>query len=38
MNKYKGMTYTVRKDGRFMKKKQFNGKTYYLYSDNEQDL
>lgn len=38
MNKYKGMTYTIRKDGRLMKKKQFNGKTYYLYSDNEKDL
>lgn len=38
MNKYKGMTYTIRKDGRLMKKKQFNGKTYYLYSDTEKDL
>ena len=38
MQKYKGMTYTIRKDGRLMKKKQFNGKTYYLYSDTEKDL
>ena len=38
MNKYKGMTYTIRKDGRLMKKKQFNGKIYYLYSDTEKDL
>lgn len=38
MNKYKGMTYTIRKDGRLMKKKQYEGKTYYLYSDNERDL
>ena len=38
MNKYKGMTYTVRQDGRLMKKKQINGKPYYLYSDNEKDL
>ena len=38
MNKYKGMTYTIRKDGRLMKKKQFKGKTYYLYSDTEKDL
>lgn len=38
MNNYKGMSYTIRKDGRFMKKKQFKGQTYYLYSDNEKDL
>lgn len=36
--KYKGMTYTIRKDGRLMKKKQYKGQTYYLYSTNEQDL
>lgn len=36
--KYKDMTYTIRKDGRLMKKKQFNNKTYYLYSNSEQDL
>ena len=38
MAKYKGMTYTVRKDGRLMKKKQHQGQTYYLYSNSEQDL
>lgn len=38
MNSYKGMTYTIRKDGRLMKKKQFKGQFYYLYSDNEKDL
>lgn len=38
MAKYKGMTYTVRKDGRLMKKKQYKGQTYYLYSSSEQDL
>lgn len=36
--KYKDMTYTIRKDGRYMKKKQFKNKTYYLYSYNLQDL
>lgn len=36
--KYKGMTYTVRKDGRLMIKKQHKGHTYYLYSNNEQEL
>ena len=36
--KYKDMTYTVRKDGRYMKKKQFKNKTYYLYSNNLLDL
>lgn len=38
MAKYKGMTYTIRKDGRLMKKKQYKGQTYYLYSNSEQDL
>lgn len=38
MAKYKGMTYTIRKDGRLMKKKQYKGQTYYLYSTSEQDL
>jgi len=38
MNKYKDMTYTIRKDGRLMKKKEFKGKSYCLYSDNEKDL
>lgn len=36
--KYKDMTYTVRKDGRYMKKKQHKNKTYYLYSNSVQDL
>lgn len=36
--KYKGMTYTVRKDGRLMKKKQHKGHTYYLYDTTEQGL
>ena len=38
MAKYRDMTYTIRKDGRLMKKKGFKGKSYYLYSDNEKDL
>lgn len=38
MKKYKGMTYTVRKDGRLMKKKQHQGKVYYIFAKNEQDL
>lgn len=38
MAKYKGMTYTIRQDGRLMKKKQHKGQTYYLYSTSEQDL
>ena len=38
MAKYKGMAYTVRKDGRLMKKKQHKGHIYYLYSTNEKDL
>ena len=36
--KYKDMTYTIRKDGRYMKKKQYKNKTYYLYSNSVQDL
>ena len=38
MAKYKGMTYTIRKDGRLMKKKQYKGQTYYLYSTSEHVL
>lgn len=38
MAKYKDMTYTIRKDGRLMKKKEYKGQSYYLYSDNEKDL
>ncbi len=38
MNKYRDMTYTIRKDGRLMKKKQYKGQSFYLYSDNEKDL
>ena len=38
MNKYKGMTYTVRKDGRLMKKLTIDGKPVFIYSNNEQDL
>lgn len=38
MPKYRDMTYTIRKDGRLMKKKEYKGKSYYLYSDNEKDL
>lgn len=38
MNTYKGMSYSIRKDGRLMKKKQHKGHCYYLYSDNEKDL
>ena len=38
MAKYRDMTYTIRKDGRLMKKKEYKGQSYYLYSDNEKDL
>jgi len=31
-------TYTVRKDGRLMKKVFVKGKPIYLYSHNEEDL
>lgn len=36
--KYKDMSYTVRKDGRYMKKKQIKNKTYYLYANSVQEL
>lgn len=38
MNKYKGMTYYKRKDGRLSKVKKHKGQSYYLYSDSVQDL
>ena len=38
MDSYKGMTYTIRKDGRLMKKITINGKVKYLYSTNPEDL
>ena len=38
MPKYKDMTYTIRKDGRIMKKVLINGKAKYLYSTKPQDL
>lgn len=38
MLKYKDMTYTVRKDGRLMKKITINGKTKCLYSGEASDL
>lgn len=38
MQKYKDMTYTVRKDGRLMKKVSFNNKPTYLYSNEPSDL
>lgn len=38
MKKYKDMTYTVRKDGRLMKKITINNKIVYIYSNNEIDL
>ena len=38
MEKYRGMTYTVRKDGRLTKKVTINGKAKYLYSDDPKDL
>lgn len=38
MNKYKDMTYTIRKDGRLMKKITINGKTKCLYSNEASDL
>ena len=36
--KYKGMTYTVRKDGRLTKKITYNGAPKFIYSDDEKDL
>lgn len=38
MLKYKDMTYTVRKDGRLMKKITINGKAKYIYSSDVKDL
>lgn len=38
MLKYKDMTYTVRKDGRLMKKITINGKTKYIYSSDAKNL
>ena len=38
MKKYKDMTYTVRKDGRLMKKITVDNKSVYIYSNNEEDL
>lgn len=38
MKKYKGITYTVRKDGRLTKKITINGKTSYIYASSEQEL
>ncbi len=38
MNKYKGMTYYKRADGRLYKVKKHKGQPYYLYADTEQDL
>ncbi len=38
MNKYKGMTYTIRKDGRLTKKVTVNGKSRYLYAKTTDDL
>lgn len=38
MERYKEMTYTIRKDGRITKKISIDGKPKYLYSDNPKDL
>lgn len=38
MKKYKGMTYTVRTDGRLMKKVTIDGKPTYLYSNEPEEL
>lgn len=38
MKKYKGMTYTVRTDGRLYKVKKYKGQIYHLYAENERDL
>ena len=38
MEKYRGMTYYKRADGRLSKVKKHKGQSYYLYSDTEQDL
>ncbi len=38
MPKYKDMTYTIRKDGRLMKKISIDGKVKYLYSNTPQKL
>lgn len=38
MNKYKDMVYSIRKDGRLMKRLKINGKTTYIYANNVQEL
>lgn len=38
MAKYKDMTYTIRKDGRLMKRVSVNGKLISIYSNNLNDL
>lgn len=38
MKKYKGITYTVRKDGRLTKKITLNGKSLYIYANDEKEL
>ena len=38
MEKYKNMTYTIRNDGRLMKKITKNGKSKYIYADTPQEL
>lgn len=37
-NKYKEMTYTIRKDGRLMKKMTINNNTTYIYSNDVENL
>ena len=36
--KYKGMTYTIRKDGRYVKTKQVKNKPYYIYANTLEEL
>ena len=38
MSQYKDMKYTVRKDGRLVKKITANGKNKYLYDKDEKEL
>ena len=38
MEKYKNMTYTIRKNGTLMKKVEYKGVPYYLYSMDKEEL
>ncbi len=38
MEKYRDMTYTIRKNGTLMKKIEYEGTPYYIYSTNKEEL